>query len=342
MSITDPLPNIAATPFTLSLDSFVRSSPRWLRYSPRRGRWLAGFTSEPMHAPADIITMWLAEQGARIEIEVRIGSSGQHAGVWIGLKGVGATPREAERLAHAAAKTLVDAAEGFRWSLRPAVAPALPRQGRFLVPAAPGERLGGVSEPVDLLAVLDRAALPRYPIVFRFEGSLRGAPGDLLAEASRLRALAQARDPFPPWFAQVQGGSHHGALALSAQRILDEAAGLRVRMSVHSRRLPGELPLHLVSGAISADFGASLACGPSSVAIPADLSVLRCMLHLLSAAGERALPESPEIPFDPSPPCDTLGSPTWRSPSTARCTRATRCTSASSSRGSSSPVASAP
>jgi hypothetical protein len=261
----------------LSSQALCRSETIWLRHDPGRGAWLdkAGF--DPFVAPAEMLACWLTERGARYELELRVGSSGQHAGVWFGLTALGATPREAARLARDGGRVLMDSVSSFRWKVRRCVAPALPRGVRHLG-RGPTERPLMMPGPAPFyLTVLPKVARKGSPVVLRFRVTHRGGDTGLFSEARRLRDLAIT-------------SREHEASALRATRVIDQTAGLGVEISLHARRLPGEVPSRLLASALTQDLEASLQWGEEPVRLEASHALLRHLINLLSVSERRAPP----------------------------------------------------
>jgi hypothetical protein len=258
----------------VSREALCRSRTFWLRYDPGRKSWIDKTSFEPFLAPAETIACWLTEQGGRFELELRVGSSGQHAGVWLGLTALGATPRDAARLARHGNRAIMDSAIGFRWKVEPCAAPRLPRQHRFLQEGPAHRRLEKPEAEPYFLTALSRVARKGSPLVLCFRITLRHCTTDLFTQARQLRDLAMST------------GSHDQA-AHRAARIMDQAASLNVEACLHARRLPGEVPLRLLSGALTQDFEASLCWGNTPVLLEARPSVLRHFVNLLSASEMR-------------------------------------------------------
>ena len=269
----------------LSREALCRSGTIWMRYSPGAKRWIDQTTFDPFLAPAETIACWLTERGGKYEVEFRIGSSGQHAGIWLGLTAIGATPRDAARLAREGNRTMADSISGFRWSAEPSDAPRLPRQVRYLHERTSPRRLEKPSTEPYFLSTMNRVARQGSPLVLCFRVTHQRCSTSVFHQAKLLRDLA------------MSNGEHHH-MAHRAARIMDQAASLGLEVRLHSRRLPGEVPLELLANALTQDFEASLQWDRTPAQLEARPSVLRYFVNLLSASEKKHMRHLlEEMPF---------------------------------------------
>lgn len=260
------------------------SSPMWSHVPLKKG----GATAEARGPGAvQTIVQWLLERGGRHRLEVRLAASGGHAGVWLGVAGVGATPRDAAACGRRGKRELADALLAVKVADQGRCPPALPRQVRGLVLRGDGPRLQADSGLSGTREALPECGRKGSPLVLRVQFDLSRASGELVGEARRtLQAAASARSPEPAWMMSRTGQLRRiDTPQRRALRVLDEAASLRIRVLVHGRSLPSALRLRILSDALQSDLGGTLAWAEDGEPLPCGVSVLEDGLRMLASRG---------------------------------------------------------
>lgn len=243
----------------------VTTPTAWWRVRLRRGEALSALGPHEDTDATAVLVDWLLESADRHRIEIRLGTSGQHAGAWIGLSSVGATRSDADAAWHSASTELDDALRSFGWRARRQTdAPALPRT---LAALHTPDRVPFVSHFRRTRHTMCRVAPKRAPLVLRVcvDPSPRHADhvrqACTLRQQARVRALralrAHARDP--------SGGARiaHAETLRKIERLRDAVTAVRVRLTLCGRVHPGRLPLRLLDVATSEDLASIATWGPT-------------------------------------------------------------------------------
>jgi hypothetical protein len=274
------------------------SSAMWCHVPLAKGRTLAQPRGPGRGAAAvRTILQWLLECGGRHRLELRMAASGGHSGIWLGVAGVGATPRDAEACGRRGKRELADALLAMNVADHGARPPALPRGVRGLVRRSPGRRLQAVRGLSATRSALPECGRKGSPLVLRMQFDLSRASGALVSEAARtLQSVESTRSPEPPWVMTSSGQLRRiDTPRRRALRVLDEAAALRIRVLVHGRSLPSALRLRILSDALQDDLGGTLAWAEDGEPIPCGVSVLEEGLGVL--APRTAVEDDDFIPF---------------------------------------------
>lgn len=270
------------------------SGPMWWRV-PLDSRW----PGRGKQGPRSLRTIlhWMLEQGGRLRVELRLAGSGAHTGAWLGVAGVGATPRDAEACGRRAKKQLSDALQTVDIQAFKGLPPALPAPARGLVRVGKGARLQSDASLEATREALPGCSIKGHPLLLRVQFDLSRAHGELVREAQRTCQSAASSDrPTPDWLVSRTGQLVRvDSPERRAMRVLDEVAALRMRILVQGRRLPGALRLRILSDAIQADLGGQLAWAAEAEPLSCGVSVLGDALRLMANRG-RIIDED-EIPF---------------------------------------------
>ena len=274
--------------FTLDPNAFTRSQYHWLHYRPGKVPWINDLQTS-LRLPADLLVRWLVEQGPSYEAELRIGTTGHHAGVWLGIRGVGATPRHAEKLGRRGAQTLVEAAAGFHWRLHTRAAPSLPHQRVHLATAGANTRFHTAPGRLVSPQIMSQIARPGAPLLLRLRARFRHTQPELARQAGEAmdQAFIRWNPSNEPSSHDLTGGcSKEKHLIDRAEHLLEELAGLQLSFSLHSSKLPGELPLRLLAEAFAQDLQGIVRWQPEAAWVPSELDLLGDFMHLLSASAK--------------------------------------------------------
>lgn len=274
------------------------SSAMWCHVPLRRGQTLAQAGGRGGSAGGvTTILQWLLERGGRHRLELRMAASGGHAGVWLGIAGVGATPRDAEACGRRGKRELADGLLAMRVAEQARRPAPLPARVRGLEARVEGQRLQAAGGFAATRQALPECSRRGAPLVLRVQFDLSQAAGELVSEAQRTwRAAVSAASPEPAWLMSRTGQLRRiDTPQRRAKRVLDEAAGLRIRVLVHGRTLPSALRLRILSDALEEDLGGSLAWGADGDPLPCGVSVLEDGLRVLTGRG--ASPDEDLCPF---------------------------------------------
>lgn len=258
----------------------VEGRQHWVHVPVRRHLPLHRLPHARLDAPAtQALLGWVIGQGSRCSTELRLCGSGRHGGVWLGLRGRGATQAHADYVSEELRLRLQAFLRLNRWHAKEASPPPLPRWSAGLCFSSGGGMVGSA----DGLASLRRAVV---------EQAERGAP---LLLRMRLNAHAILRSVYGPADAMLRrlrtasaGPSnpllHHQAEMI--RQLQDDAAGLSLRVQLCSARSPSSMRLRTLSHAFA---GVRLRAPWRAQGTPtlAETSLLRSGLSLLVGREDR-------------------------------------------------------
>lgn len=265
--------------------SLCVSSPMWCHVPLGKGRTLTNARRRG-GSPRGVRTIleWLLECGGQHRLELRMAASGGHAGIWLGLAGVGATRRNAEATGRRGKSQLADALLAMKVGIRRQPPPALPRRILGLAASGPQQELQSTADLPATRAALPECSRAGAPLVLRIQFDLSRASRGLVSEAHRtLRVAANSSAPDPGWVMSRTGEVRRVDTPLTrAGRVLDEAAALRLRVLVHGRTLALPLRMRILSDALQDDLGGQLHWAEEAEPLHCGVSVLEDGLRVLT------------------------------------------------------------
>ena len=252
----------------------------WFHVSCPRSERLARLpAANPQGAAVQALLQWVLHQGALYTLELRMGQSGQHRGIWLGITGRGATPGHAAQVSLEGRQNLEAFFQLNQWKARIRRAPRLPRWSaglRFMPGCA---RMDSVHTLLPQRAYVSQLAERGAPLLLQLQMQLPAVSSGVYGRAEALRRGLKPA-PCTRRAQQLQARQH--ALL---RNLMDDAADLSVTVRLSAQRPPSSLRLRKFAHAFE---GSRLVepWTPDPTPTPARLAVLRDALALM--AGKEA------------------------------------------------------